>query len=280
MKLFKNRSWSLRLQTVPGASRSVFLALLVSGFWILGSIFAPAIIDQNNNGVSDIWEIEYNNGQPVPNTFDFQADPDGDGWDNLHEADAGTDPTKGNPPTGIIRPLAERIPAIYLNSLNSNPPIMVSPEAESFTWSSVKGKQYRLEFSTTLTPNWLPVGDPMIGTGDTMSRTMQLTQADASTPSQIFWRIGVNDIDADADQLTNSEEARLGTDPNNPTTLAGIPDLWLAKNFTQILLNGGLSTIDPNGDLDGDSLNAAVDADPLDAEINWPKAVLNNKLPN
>ncbi len=131
MNLFKNRSWSILLQTVAGASRSL-LFCLVSCFWILASLPAPAIIDTNNNGISDIWERQYNNGELFPNNFNLLADPDGDG-------------------------------------------------------------------------------------------------------------------------LTDTEEAKLGTDPQNPTTLAGIADLWLAKNFTGILLNGGLSTIDPNGDPDGDS---------------------------
>jgi hypothetical protein len=42
------------------ASSSVFL-LLVSGFWILASLPSPAIVDTNNNTLSDIWEKQYNN---------------------------------------------------------------------------------------------------------------------------------------------------------------------------------------------------------------------------
>ena len=207
--------WSILLQTVAGASRSVFLILLVSGFWFLASIPAPAIIDQNNNG------------EPFPNNFDLQTDPDGDGWTNEQEATAGTDPFDANPPNGMVRPQALRIPAVYLTSQNGDPPTLVSPEAETITWQSVAGKQYTLQFCADLMPNWLPVGAPMIGTGDIMSRTMQLTQSDGSIPPKLFWRISVSDIDSDGDGLTDAEEAKLGTDAHNPDTDGdGMPDAW------------------------------------------------------
>ncbi len=251
MKLFKTRSWSILLQTVAGASRSL-LFWLVSCFWILASLQAPAIIDTNNNGISDIWERQYNNGELFPNNFNFLADPDGDGWDNLHEAIAGTDPFNGNPPTGILRPQAERISAVYLNSQNGNPPTLVSPEAETITWTSITGKQYTLQFSADLMTNWLPVGDPLIGTGETMSRTMQLTQLDGSIPPKLFWRIAVSDLDSDGDGLSDYEEGILGTNPYAVDTDGdGIWDGEEVKAGMNPLVWGVSIMVGTSGDLPG-----------------------------
>ena len=41
---------------------------------------AHAILDQNQNGLSDLWEKQYNQGNLFPNTFLPTSDPDLDGW--------------------------------------------------------------------------------------------------------------------------------------------------------------------------------------------------------
>ena len=46
---------------------------------------AFAFVDSNNNGLSDLWERTYNNGQLFGPSFDPQADADGDGWTNAQE---------------------------------------------------------------------------------------------------------------------------------------------------------------------------------------------------
>ena len=73
---------------------NVHLFLLVSCLWLLSSAIAPAIIDSNDNGMSDLWEQHFNNEELFPESFDPTADPDGDGWSNLQEATAGTDPDR------------------------------------------------------------------------------------------------------------------------------------------------------------------------------------------
>ncbi len=49
-------SWSILLRAVEGASRSLFLC---SSLALLISPEAKAVIDTNNNGVSDVWERTY-----------------------------------------------------------------------------------------------------------------------------------------------------------------------------------------------------------------------------
>lgn len=94
MRLTRKRSWSILLQTVTGASRSVFI------LFIFLTTSAHAIVDTNENGLSDLWEKHVNNGNLLPN-LDPQADPDGDGWTNQQEASAGTHLLDSNPPDGI-----------------------------------------------------------------------------------------------------------------------------------------------------------------------------------
>jgi len=81
-----------------------------------------------------------------------------------------------------------------------------------------------------------------------------------STDDKMFWRVAVEDMDSDGDGLTNAEECKLGTNRQTDQTIADIPDLWLGTHFTAVLLNGGLNTIDPNGDPDGDGLTNVQEA--------------------
>lgn len=69
--------------------------------------------DSNNNGMGDEWEKAWNNGLLLPSTFLPQADEDNDGWTNLQESTAGTNPFDGNPPNGILLPEISVIPATY-----------------------------------------------------------------------------------------------------------------------------------------------------------------------
>ena len=50
MKRPSKSSWSILLQTVAGASCSVFILFLFL------TTSARAIVDSNNNGTSDLWE--------------------------------------------------------------------------------------------------------------------------------------------------------------------------------------------------------------------------------
>ena len=227
--------------SVTRASSSVFL-LLVSGFWILASLPAPAIVDTNNNGVSDIWEKHYNNGNLIAN-LDPQADSDRDGWTNIQEAAAGTNPFDPNPPDGFIRPDIVHIPATYSSGTNGDPGIL-TPETITLTWPTLTGKQYTLHYSPDLSEgSWQPVEAPYIGNGNSTQYGIPLTQPDGSTPDKLFWRVAVGDIDTDGDSLSNYEESILGTNSNNrDTDLDGIAD---NLDITPLANN---AITDPDGD--------------------------------
>jgi hypothetical protein len=115
-------------------------------FSALGVLFlAPAgfaVVDTNTNGLSDLWENRYNNGDLFPETFDSQADPDSDGWTNAQEAAAGTDPFDPNPPDGHLRPLITHIPAVWEDTNSDGiPDTLITPEALTLTWPTIAGKQ-------------------------------------------------------------------------------------------------------------------------------------------
>jgi hypothetical protein len=207
---------------------------------------ASAILDTNSNSLSDLWEMAYNGGEPFP-SMNLLADDDGDGWTN--------DP---NPPGGFLRPEIVHIPAVWIDTdLDEIPDTISTPEAITITWPTIAGKQYTLLYSPDLA-EWLPVPqETFIGIGDLVEYGITLTEND-----KLFWRVKVEDVDSDDDGLTNAEEAELGTDPNNPHTLTGYDDLWLATNFTDLLLNGQLVDIDTDGDGLTNAQEAILSTDP------------------
>jgi len=246
MSDFLHRSWSILLQTVTGAYRSRSISLLLAScLWILASPPLPAIIDTNDSGISDTFEIQYNNGQPL----DPDADPDLDGWSNLQEANAGTDPYDANPPSGIVAITITNIPEIF------GPPELAQPAAIAVTWPTIPGKLYTIFCSTDLTSgNWIPFDTPRIGDGDTMGIGNPLTDTNGEPTPMMFWRVGIEDTDSDGDGFYNHEEYLEGTDPFEADRDAdGLPDAYEitfgldpADNGTSNPVNGA------SGDLDGD----------------------------
>jgi hypothetical protein len=230
------RSWSILPQTVPGASRALFLFILLSGP-------AQAIIDINSNGVSDLWEKTYNSGTLFTN-FAPLADPDGDDWTNATEAISGTDPFNANTPTGILRPEIIQSPAVYITGTNGEPELF-TPAAVSITWPTLAGKQYTLFASVDLSQgSWLTIDNdtPRIGTTDPMGNAFPIAQPDGSSPPTMFYRVAINDADSDGDTLTNHEEAQLQTDPFSiDTDLDGFPDNTDPAPLTSLTLT------DPDG---------------------------------
>jgi hypothetical protein len=167
-----------------------------------------AIIDANNNGLSDLWERAYNNDELFPATFDPQDDADADGWTNAQEAAAGTDPLNPNSPDGMVRPETAHIPAVYEADENDILELK-TPEAVTVTWPTLVGKQYTLLFSPDLaTESWLAVGAAYPGNGNDFVYSFVTNDTDSR-----FWRVAVTDVDTDGDGLTDSEEHTLGSSP-------------------------------------------------------------------
>ena len=231
--------------------------ILVSCLWVLATP-SRAILDANNNGISDLYEEDFNNGQAL----DPDADPDLDGWSNAEEAAAGTDPFDPNPPDGIVHATTVHIPAVYEDTnADGIPDQLVTPEVVNVTWHTFPGKLYTLLGSPDLaTGSWLQIDTPRIGDGSVMGNSIVLTQPGGGTAPKMFWRVSITDTDSDGDGLSDSEEAALGTSPALADTDGdGIPDSEEIKNGTNPTA----------ADSDADGLNDGQDAAPSDPVINW-----------
>ena len=100
---------------------------------------ASAILDVDNDTLSDPWETSYGfsaTSNNIPNQAPG-ADPDGDGFSNLLESIAGTDPLRATPPLGLYRIIAT--------------PNLTNPLSLDLSWPQVIGKQYQVESSN----DWL-----------------------------------------------------------------------------------------------------------------------------
>jgi len=255
---------------------------------LLFSAITHAILDTNNNGLSDLWEKQYNDGQlfsPTNPEHQPNADPDQDGWNNLTEAAAGTDPSLANPPEGIVA-----------NTLLPSATI----GAYTLTWPTRIGKRYQLQASTDM-ESWLPVGEAIIAENTSHSTGINVTEPGSPTPPKLFWHLLIDDIDSDSDGLSNNEEHQLATDPNAPDSdgdnlfdgwevvygmnpnddgtvnvsngANGDPDNDGAIN--SIEQNAGSSptnTASTPSDIDGDGLLNDKDADPKKILIDWERA--------
>jgi hypothetical protein len=224
---------------VQGASRSVSVFILITHT-------AHAILDTNSNTLSDLWEKQFNTQQLFPTTAGHlpDDDPDGDGWTNIREAAAGTNPFEANPPDGIVRPAILHFPATSSVDPDDGT-IVFTPEAFSISWPTLAGKQYSLSASPDLMQeSWIAIGPPFIAAGGTTTTTVPVTQPDGSVPEKLFWRVAVNDVDTDGDHLTNSEEHLLGTNP-----AAADSDFDGLSDHAEML--AGLNPKHPDFDLDG-----------------------------
>src|SRR5258706_9099803 len=96
----------------------------------LSATFSPAAVDQNGNGMSDIWEMIYGASALSPN-----ADNDGDGFSNLAESLAGTNPFDSN-----------SYPRLKFGT--------AIPSTAQLMWDSFPGKRYTLQSRTNITGAW------------------------------------------------------------------------------------------------------------------------------
>lgn len=187
-------------------------------FWVSASQMSHAIVDKNSNNLSDVWEKLFNNGTLFPNSFNLMADPDGDGWNNLQEATAGTNPFDPNPPEGFLVPTVAHVRATYDTSgPDDSSPVILEPARYLVTWPTLLGKTYRVTASTDLSPqSWVAVSETYVGDGEVFPFELEALHSDGSIPERLFWRVVIGDTDSDADTLNDWEEGRLFLDPFSP----------------------------------------------------------------
>lgn len=140
-------------------------------------------LDDNDNGVSDVFEALY------PGLTGAHGDNDSDGQDNETEGLFGTNPLDSNSWLEFfsVQTLGATIQA---------------------SWPTVLGKLYHFQSSADLA-SWANEGDPMPGTGGTLNGTCPVTS------ERMFLRLQVIDIDDDGDGLSDWEERFTGTDAGN-----------------------------------------------------------------
>ena len=191
---------------------------------------ASAILDTNSNGLSDLWERAYHGGELFPiDVYPYRPgdDPDSDGWTNEQEAAAGTDPFDPNLPDGFIRPQTVHIPESWTD-INGDGIEEHTLEAIQVTWPQISGKLYTLMFSPDLA-DWLSVGEAFIGSESQEVYNFPLSQIEGQPPppDKQFWRVKIEDVDSNADGLTDAEAHTLGIAPGFTDANAnGVPDEW------------------------------------------------------
>jgi len=170
------------------------LAWLIAAVAVLVSTMPAgfAMVDQNANGISDIWEWMYSTNGIVPGMAPG-SDPDHDGYSNLQEATAGTSPFDSNSVPRISH-------ASVVSGTNVN---IVMPGA--------LGKVYQLQSATNLAnPQWLTETGMVLRAGTSVILPSPVKGAGK------YYRITISDTNTDGSLLNDWEKYQLGLDPLNP----------------------------------------------------------------
>jgi uncharacterized protein (DUF1800 family) len=163
-----------------------FYRLVVLLVFIAATARVSAIVDANTNGMSDVWE-EMRGAVGV----DPNLDSDGDGFPNVLECLAGTDPFDAN-----------SYPKISGVSLSGTNFVMNMP--------SVPGKSYQLQSCQLLGGGavWTNEANVIAQPG-----TTNVTFPAPANVSGKFFRVVTSDVDSDGDGINDWEELHLGLDP-------------------------------------------------------------------
>jgi len=134
--------------------------------WALSSA-APATGDSDGDGMADEFEQAYFGS---PTAGDPALDSDGDGTSNLAEFRAGTVPTN---PASVFK----------ITSTSK-----IAGGAVAFSFSSVSGKSYRVDFRNSLgSGDWMPLQTNIAGTGANIT----ITDNSAAGEPERFYRVVV-----------------------------------------------------------------------------------------
>jgi len=162
-----------------------YAGLLAIFFSLTSATLSDAALDQNGNQQSDVWETYYGATSLVAT-----ADGDGDGVNNAGESIAGTDPLNGN-----------SVPEVQLQG---------SAPQLGTAWESITGKLYIIQSTTNIATG------PWLTNAVVNGRDGQLSNAiSAVANSTSFYRMAIQDLDTDGDQLTDWEELRSGLNPRS-----------------------------------------------------------------
>ncbi len=228
-----------------------YLWLLTGLFGVLAET-AQAQVDQDNNGLSDIWEKLYSvQAGPL-------EDSDQDGHSNLDESHSGTNPNDAASHLAILQ--------CRLDPLTGEPIICFLAQP---------GKRYSIDQTSHLERahaewNQVKVYDHQ-GPVDRVEIPVRSGTHDSQSLSNaIFFRLQVSELDLDEDGVTAWEEHVIGTtDGISPTPPLPIPDYdralaWLAREVIHTEDEDGDDEPIPGDGIDKDQeLSADVISDTL-----------------
>jgi len=184
------------------------------------SLHVHAVIDLNNNGMSDVWERRYGAEAADPN-----ADYDGDDKNCLEESLAGTDPYLDTSLFGVTE---------------SN----YYPTGVILKWESKIGVRYQIEQSSSLTGQWNNVGDRIEGNSGELVAAFE-PAGNRST----FYRVRIigleefsgipaegisliESYDHDNDGYNDLLEIRSGSDPFDRQVTLPTPLIYVGSTAT------------------------------------------------
>ncbi len=183
--------WRIRMGAnwprAPASRQGMLIRTLIATLLVLTASGAFAILDQNANQQSDIWESAFS-----AIALNASVDTDKDGFSNLQESIAGTNPLDAN----------------------SKPTLQIAFAGVDISvgWPSVPGKRYTFASNDTFDPVTWQTAATLDGTGAGLALLF------ANSEGQHFFRLQVQDLDTDADGLTDTEEYTLGFNPNSAHT--------------------------------------------------------------
>lgn len=209
-------------------SYKIFSALVV--FQLAYALRGQAgIVDESEDGMSDVWQKEYN----IPDG-DRDSDLDHDGWPNWVESIFGTNPNVNGAPN-----LYEDTYGLpHLDARGTYPEV---------SWGEVKGIPYVIERSENL-EIWESVYGPVVGENYGLS-VISMDDFPVVIHGNQFFRLRAEEsTDSDGDGLNAYEEFLLGSsDALDDSDGDEMPDLW--EFIFNLQINFDDSALDP--DLDG-----------------------------
>jgi uncharacterized repeat protein (TIGR01451 family) len=161
-------------------------------------------LDRDGDGLPDNWEIQYFNSTNAPNGC-ASCDPDGDGFTNLQEFQAGTDPTNNASAFRIIR-------------------IAQEGDDVRVTWATAGGRTNVLQATSSLLGVYFNISPNIVvpGVGDVV--TNYLDQGAARNTTCRFYRVALKSIsiqDSNAPTLTITSPADNSLITNSTVTVTG-----------------------------------------------------------